>query len=343
MTIDGVEQTTSQALDGFLSHSFSAQLHSILSAQPLNHVWAILTWEVDKVKNGLEARWYTIKDQFPSTIVAKQLAEKYGEDIPVTIFLCEKEWRIFEFFIVDELHSDIAQKEWWGILHLAYKFSPESRDNIVLLIKHLFYNWFTNTAAGMNPIQNNGVGATTLYFVHEFQGTPVKIEIIVDGLHQDILDLANSSLDEGMYDEIVNDVFFTKWHRIIENDIEVATMIGKEAWLTDLYPSNYSHYISIMFSWISLMEPQVWLKLGTRLVELCQRMSYTLQQNQSNPKVALALFQRMQTTLAGNNTDKATRDEHMKALFPMMCSIIGDNPNMAPHKQNIALLLEDNL
>ena len=81
----------------------------------------------------------------------------------------------------------------------------------------------------MNPIQNNGVGATTLYFVHEFQGTPVKIEIIVDGLHQDILDLANSSLDEGMYDEIVNDVFFTKWHRIIENDIEVATMIGKEA------------------------------------------------------------------------------------------------------------------
>lgn len=191
MTTYSLEETHKAWLSSFFHHALSADLANSLANTPINHLGALLHGEVEEIKKWLKTRWYTITDSFPSTIVAKELSDKYGKEIPIHIFLCTKEEKTYEYFVIPWDNIDQMMEEWGKVLHIAYKFSDdvESRKHIEKLISHMKENEFTLWYSGVNTQQNNGKGATTIYLIKKLgEDFQLKVEIIADGLYPEFIE-----------------------------------------------------------------------------------------------------------------------------------------------------------
>lgn len=200
-TIYGLEKSNSAKIKQFLTHQFSVDLASVLKNRSINHLGGLLYGDVNEIAAWLEERGYTITDSFPSTIIARELSDKYNKDIPIHIYLCKKEDRLYEYFIIspDNLDLDEMQEEWGKILHIAYKFDANEEEIIHIqnLVKHMVTEWFSLGYCWTNANQNQWNWATTLYFVKELGvNFQLKIEIIVDGLHDDLIDTIKKDMPQ---------------------------------------------------------------------------------------------------------------------------------------------------
>lgn len=198
-TIQGLEQSNPATINQFLTHTFSVELASVLKNRSINHLGGLLGGDVNEIATWLKERGYTIKDGFPSTIVARELSDKYQKDIPIHIYLCEKEGRLYEYFIISPDNWDEMQEEWGKLLHIAYKFDANSSEIIHIqnLVQHMVAEWFFLWYCWTNANQNKWKWATTLYFVKELgEVFQLKIEIIVDGLHDDLIETIKKDISQ---------------------------------------------------------------------------------------------------------------------------------------------------